>query len=116
MLSSDNRYLWATARALQNTTYPGYVNAFLLDDHGAIVKRLFMMPTTTVGGIANAISPAPWASEWSALTDIGTGYVQIWKMSEEKAGDHGIEYGTAVAVARVDINDGGCCANAIWLD
>lgn len=62
------------------------------------------------------ISPVPWCNEWAALTDIGTEYLQIWKMRGKEEGRHGTEYTTAEAVARVDIGDGGCCAVAIWYD
>ncbi|KAB5566264.1 Lactonase, 7-bladed beta-propeller-domain-containing protein [Coniochaeta sp. 2T2.1] len=116
MLSPDARFLWATARAQINTTIPGYISAFLVDEEGVIVKRMFRKETTTVGGIANMVSPAPWSNEWVALTDIGTGYVQVWKMGQKKEGRHGTEYGNAEALARVDIKDGGCCAVAIWFD
>lgn len=75
-------------------------------------KKLFMVPTTTMSGIANAVTPAPWSDEWVAMADFGTGYVQIWRLGEEK-GTGGVN---ASPVARVDILDGGCCANAIWLD
>lgn len=116
MLSPDSKYLWATARAQSKSNLTGYISTFLLDSDGVIVKRMFRVPTTTVGGIANAISPAPWGSEWAAMTDVPNGYVQIWKMTGKKEGDHGTEYTSAEAVARVDIADGGCCANAIWYD
>ena len=71
-----------------------------------------MVPTTTTAGIANAISPAPWSDERAAMTDYHNGYVQVWKM-EEKA-TNGTEFGTAKAVAKVDIRDGGCRVNVIW--
>ena len=116
MLSPDAEYLWVTTRAQVNTTIPGYISAYLLDDEGVIVKRMFREETTTVGGIANMISLAPWGSEWAALTDIGTGYVQVWKMGGKTEGRYGTEYASAEAVARVDIKDGGCCAVAIWYD
>ncbi|RKU45339.1 hypothetical protein DL546_007881 [Coniochaeta pulveracea] len=112
LLSHDARYIWATARAQSNTNRTGYISAFLLDDAGLIVKRMFRVPTTTTGGVANAISPAPWGSEWAAMTDVPKGYVQIWRMTGGKEG----VYAGAQAVARVDIADGGCCANAIWYD
>lgn len=116
MLSADARYLWATARAQNNTAIPGYINAFLLDDEGRVVKRMFRVETTTVGGIGNMIAPAPWGVEWAAMTDVGTGYVQMWRMKDGKEGRYGMEYGNAEAVARVDIRDGGCCAVAVWYD
>lgn len=56
--------------------------------------------------------------------------MQIWKLGRTTEENHGNEprrngdnpeenwRGTfaATAVARVDIADGGCCANAIWYD
>jgi carboxy-cis,cis-muconate cyclase len=110
MLSSTKQYLWATARAEAKTNLTGYISCFLLDADGAILQRLFMIPTTTVNGIANAVAPAPFSDEWMALADNPTGYVQIWRLGDKGNGT------TAVPVARVDIKDGGCCANAIWYD
>jgi carboxy-cis,cis-muconate cyclase len=75
---------------------------------------MFMVPTTTTGGWANAISPAFWSDEYAALADTPDGYVQIWKMEGRDETALGIEYSTARAVAQVDIGDGGCCANVIW--
>jgi carboxy-cis,cis-muconate cyclase len=114
MLSRSERYLWATSRAQQNTTYPGYISAFLLADDGHIVKRMFMVSTTTVGGWANNISPPPWSDEYAAMADHQTGYVQMFKMEGRKETGDGVEYTTAAPVAKVDIADGGCCTNVIW--
>ncbi|KAK0615228.1 Lactonase, 7-bladed beta-propeller-domain-containing protein [Bombardia bombarda] len=118
MLSPSGRYLWATARSQQKADVVGYISVFLLAADGAIVKRMFMVPTTTKGGWANAIRPAFWSDEYAAMTDTPTGYVQIWKLDGPKETEHGVvEYRTAKAVARVDLNVGnatGCCANAIW--
>ncbi len=117
MLSSDARYLWATTRAQQNTTLYGYISGFLLDDDGTIIKRMFIVPTTTRSGIANAIAPAPWGPAWAAMADFGTGYVQMWRMTGRNETEDGIvEYTSAAAVARVNISDGGCCANVAWYD
>ena len=119
MLSSSGggggpRYLWATARGKGNDT-TGFVSVFLLGDDGGIVKRMFRVPTTTGGGMANAISPAFWGDEYAAMTDYPNGYVLMWKMEgRRERGDGLVEYTTARAVARVDVGDGGCCANAIW--
>lgn len=99
-----------------NSNNTGFISAFLLDRGGEVVKRMFRVPTTTLGGIANAVSPAPWGSEWAAMTDYSKGYVQVWRMIGKKMGVYGVEYSSAKAVARVDIADGGCCANTIWYD
>lgn len=119
-LSPSGRYLWASSRARGSADF-GYLSAFRLDDRGAVEEPLFIVPTTTRGSTTNSVSPAPWSDEFVAMTDYGTGYVQIWKMvigsgggaggdSKAKAND------TATPVARVDIADGGCCANVLWYD
>lgn len=113
MLSPSGRYLWATARARTNAT-TGFISAFLVGDDGGIVKKMFRVPTTTLGGWANAINPAPWAEEYAVMTDYPTGYVQVWKMEGPRERGGLVEYTGAKAIARVDIGDGGCCANAIW--
>ncbi|KAK8096550.1 carboxy-cis-cis-muconate cyclase [Apiospora kogelbergensis] len=127
MLSQpEGAYLWATARAWTGrrkdptqppfAPHPGFISAFRLDgESGAITEQLFRVPTTTLDGIANAISPAPWSEDWAAMTDVGTGYVQMWRM-ERTEGDGGVVATTARDVARVNIPDGGCCANVIWYD
>ncbi|KAL8383447.1 hypothetical protein RB595_010579 [Gaeumannomyces hyphopodioides] len=116
MLSRSARFLWATARAWVNTTNHGYVNGFLLDREGRVVKHMFQERTTTTGGYANAISPAPFGDEWAAMTDVPSGYVQMWRMTGRAETGLGIEYAGAEAVAKVDIVDGGCCANVVWYD
>ena len=68
------------------------------------------------------------------MTDFGTGYVQIWYMRRNNAttladdrrwggddddgddDDPDLGFDTAEPIARVDIADGGCCANVIWFD
>ncbi|KAK3293698.1 Lactonase, 7-bladed beta-propeller-domain-containing protein, partial [Chaetomium fimeti] len=114
MLSASGRYLWATARAREEED-TGFVSVFLVGEDGGIVGRMFRVPTTTRGGKANAVSPAFWGDEFAAMTDYGEGYVQMWKMEGKREREDGlVEYETARAVARVDLKDGGCCANAIW--
>lgn len=120
-ISPSNKILWATARAKGNTTDFGYISAFSLDSKGTIIDRLFIVPTTSTGGIANSVSVAPDTDEFVAMTDLkntgrdeggwGNGYVQIWQV---KGLDGSAP--TAKAVAQADIKDGGCCANVIWYD
>lgn len=111
MLSHSYRLLWASARANRDTDHVGYISCFSLHDDGKIKELLFMEPTSTTGGIANQISPAPFSDEWMALSDFPRGYVEIWQVRNPDKG--GI---TARPVARVEIRDGGCCANSIWYD
>ncbi|KAK8030178.1 putative carboxy-cis-cis-muconate cyclase [Apiospora rasikravindrae] len=116
------KYLWATARAwTRNDTiapHAGFISVFGLDEEGGgeIRGELFRVPTTTLNGGANAISPAPWSEEWAAMTDIGTGYVQMWRIERTTDENGAVTSTTARDVARVDIPDGGCCANVIWYD
>lgn len=105
VLSPSNKYLWASTRA-RATGGKGYITAFSLSSSGEVVKQLFLTQTTGSGGSANAITPSFFSDEWMALADSSTGFVEIWQFLNE----------TAKPVARVDIKDGGCCANAIWYD
>lgn len=136
MLSPSGRYLWATARVLDThavdewnggngkSSLTGYMTAFLLDDEGQVVRRMFRVATTSpvtekTRGIAkrfaSAVSPAFWSDEFVAVTDYPEGYVEVWKMEGRREGRDGlVEYTGARAVARVDVADGGCCANVIW--
>ena len=52
------------------------------------------------------MAPSTFSDEFVALTDSATGFVQIWQLGSE-----GTE---ASVVAQVNIEDGGCCANAVW--
>ncbi|KAH7381068.1 carboxy-cis,cis-muconate cyclase [Cadophora sp. MPI-SDFR-AT-0126] len=112
MLSHNNRLLWASARANRDTDYVGYISCFELRSDGKIKELLFMEPTTTTGGIANQVSPAPFSDQWMALSDFPRGYVEIWQVMNLWEWE-GI---TARPVAKVEIGDGGCCANTIWYD
>jgi carboxy-cis,cis-muconate cyclase len=114
MLSPNNRYLWATARSQVRQEPTGYISGFLLDKKGAIVKRMFMVPTGTAATSSNAITTAPWSDEYAALADTPGGYVQIWKLDGRKETDAGIEYGSAKMVSSIDLGNGSCCANAVW--
>ncbi|ORY15351.1 hypothetical protein BCR34DRAFT_435217, partial [Clohesyomyces aquaticus] len=127
-VSPSGRILWGTARAQANTGIAGYISAFLLSPEGDIIERLFIVPTKTIGGIANSVSVAPDTDEFVAMADFKTnrlnGYVQMWKVE----GLGGIQVSkingiwertdkTVVGmneVARVNVEDGGCCANIVW--
>ncbi|KAH7323491.1 carboxy-cis,cis-muconate cyclase [Rhexocercosporidium sp. MPI-PUGE-AT-0058] len=112
MLSHSNRLLWASARANRDTDYVGYISCFSLAEDGKIKELLFIQPTTTTGGIANQVSPSPFSDDWMALSDFPRGYVEIWQVRNLREGE-GV---TARPVAKVEIGDGGCCANSIWYD
>ncbi|KUJ20819.1 3-carboxy-cis,cis-mucoante lactonizing enzyme, partial [Mollisia scopiformis] len=121
MISPSTKLLWATARAMQDSNNTGFISCFNLDLGGNITDQIFRLPTTTTGGIANAVSPASWSDEFMALTDVPRGYVQIWQLVKGTDVAPGMVQGrdgwtSANMVAQVDIKDGGCCANAIWYD
>ncbi|KAK4245747.1 Lactonase, 7-bladed beta-propeller-domain-containing protein [Corynascus novoguineensis] len=98
---AGGRYLWATARARDDDAV-GYVSVFLVGADGGIVERMLRVPTTTRG-------------EYAAMTDYPEGYVLLWKLDGRRERADGlVEYRNAMAVARADVGDGGCCANAIW--
>ncbi|KAI8953997.1 carboxy-cis,cis-muconate cyclase [Xylaria longipes] len=102
-LSRENKYLWATNRARDNSR-KGYISAFELSPAGEIASQLFLCETSTSGGFANSVAASPFDDSIAALTDNSTGFVEIWHV------DRGV-------VAHLDIPDGqGCCANAVWLD
>ncbi|OTB00992.1 hypothetical protein M426DRAFT_14974 [Hypoxylon sp. CI-4A] len=104
-LSVDRKYLWASNRAYDSDR-KGYISALNLTEEGKIDQQLFLLETTSSGGYANAVSPSLFDDSIVAMTDNSTGFVEIWKMDDDEAG--------AKMVAHLDIDDGGCCANAIW--
>lgn len=104
-LSYSSSYIWATSRSYRSN-YPGYISAFSLSETGDIISQLFLTPTIASGGMANAVAPSTFSDEFVALTDSEKGFVQIWRCTG----------GTAEVVATLDLQDGGCCANAVWYD
>ncbi|KAI1408030.1 hypothetical protein F5Y13DRAFT_173407 [Hypoxylon sp. FL1857] len=105
-LSANSKYLWASNRA-HDAGRKGYISAIEVQDSGYLGKQFFLVETTNSGGFANAVTPSPFDDAIVAITDNSTGFIEVWKMDDDKAG--------AKAVAHLDINDrGGCCANAVW--
>ncbi|KAK6085250.1 hypothetical protein SCUP515_01068 [Seiridium cupressi] len=104
-LSFSNGYLWATNRG-RNTNTTGYISAFTLDEDGAISEQKFLLPTTSSGGAANSVAPSPFSDRFAALTDSSVGFVEIWELADDGS--------SAQVIAHLDLNDGGCCANAVW--
>lgn len=105
-VASSGTFLWASSRS-RDETLPGYISGYSLSATGAITKQLFLLNTTTSGGSANAVTPAPFSDEFVALTDTQEEFLQIWRYANGT---------TAEVVARLDLQDGGCCANAVWID
>ncbi|KAI6085550.1 hypothetical protein F4821DRAFT_148867 [Hypoxylon rubiginosum] len=105
-LSANNKYLWASNRA-HDPARKGYLSAFEVNEHGALMQQYFLAETTNSGGYANAVAPSPFDDGLVAITDNSTGFVEVWRMNDDKAG--------ASVIAHLDIDDGhGCCANAVW--
>ncbi|KAF3025041.1 hypothetical protein E8E14_014376 [Neopestalotiopsis sp. 37M] len=104
-LSFSNGYLWATNRG-RSANATGYISVFSLDDDGAILSQNFLVPTSSSGGAANSVAPSPFSDRFAALTDSSVGFLEIWELSENGT--------SAQVVAHLDLNDGGCCANAVW--
>ena len=114
MHSPSGRYLWATSRGQRGTKYNAYVSCFLLGDDGAIVKKMFMIASSSGGVTSNAITPAFWSDEYAVFTEATNGKIDILKLGGSTTGKQGLEYKTADRVATLTISDGGCCANAVW--
>ncbi|KAJ5684972.1 hypothetical protein N7536_007591 [Penicillium majusculum] len=104
-LSYSHSYIWATSRS-HRSSRSGYISAFSISETGGILSQLFLTPTTTSGGMANAVAPSTSSDEFVALTDSEKGFIQIWRFTG---------CWTEV-VATLDLRDGGCCANAVWYD
>ncbi|KAJ5964107.1 uncharacterized protein N7479_003983 [Penicillium vulpinum] len=104
-LSYSNSYIWATSRS-HRSSYPGYISAFSISETGDILSQLFLTPTTTSGGMANAVAPSTSSDEFVAITDSEKGLIQIWRFTGRRT----------EVVATLDLRDGGCCANAFWYD
>ncbi|ETS77426.1 hypothetical protein PFICI_11300 [Pestalotiopsis fici W106-1] len=105
-LSSSNKHLWATTRGGMDGT-AGYISVFTLDENGAIKSQNFLTHTSTSGGGSNAVAPSPSTDRYAALMDSSKGFVEIWELAEDAS--------NATIVAHLDLADGGCCANAVWL-
>ena len=113
MVSPSGKYLWATTRS-KDTTKPGYISVFELDENGAIICQKFLVRTSSSGGVANAVTPMDKSDRFVALTDSADGFVQIWELAEDASSAH--------VVAHISLKDqgndryhSGCCANAVWL-
>ena len=113
-LSATNSMLYATARGSYSSSgSPGYVSAFTLLEDGSISSQDFILPTTTGGGGANQVLPAPFDDNYFVIIDSSVGFVEMWKRNESGTG--------AAVVAHLHLKDSaqsvlaGCCSNAVWL-
>jgi len=113
-LSPSGRYLWAITRGARTTKNSSQVSCFLLAESGEILKRLFVFATSPGAYGSNAVTPAFWSDEYAVVTEAPRGLVQVVKLAGNRTGGHGVEYTTAETVAKLTVNDGGCCANAVW--
>lgn len=106
-VSKTEKYAFASARGTVGYGVNGYISAYKLSDTGAIEKQLFIVETSTGGAGSNTVTSSSFSDEYFALTDAEEGFVEIWKMASNES--------TASAVAKVDLVDGYCCSNVVWL-
>lgn len=107
LLSASGDWMWASNRA-HDRGRQGYVSVFRMQaEDGDVTSQVFLQPTATSGGFANAIAPSPFDDRFAALTENVTGSVEIWRLADNNQ--------SASVVAHLDIPDGeGCCANVVW--
>lgn len=103
--STSPKYLLAATRS-RTVGIPGYVSAFALSSTGAIESQLFLVETTNSGGSANAVSPAGFSEEYFGITDSGSNFLEVWKISGNGTST------TAAAVAHLGLANGP--ANIVW--
>jgi hypothetical protein len=79
------------SRAVKKAPQPGYITAILLTSYsenrlplqsrlvkaGFPIRVLFQKETTTTGGFANSVSPAPWRQDYIALADSQIGMIEV---------------------------------------
>ncbi|RDW92049.1 putative carboxy-cis,cis-muconate cyclase [Coleophoma crateriformis] len=95
------KYMYAATRS-RTTTIPGYVSAFSLDSNtGAIIDQLFLTETTGSGGSANSVTAALFSEEYFAITDSGSNFIEMWKITV-----NGTSSATASAVAHFAMDSG----------
>lgn len=89
------------------TSYPGFLSAFSLNDNGSVNEKLFTVPTTTGGGLANFVSPAYFDDQWVAVAEATNHSVSIWKFN---AANKSAE----IVATWYSVPEGVCCANVVW--
>ena len=86
------------------------MSSFTLASDGTIENQDFIVPTTSSGGGANQAVPAPFNANLLAILDSSTGFIEVWKRSEDGKG--------ATVIAHLDVPGGAegakCCSNAVW--
>jgi carboxy-cis,cis-muconate cyclase len=88
----------------------------LLDKEGHILKRLFNQATGTTNTTSSSLTAAPWSNEYAVFADAPGGYIEILKLEGRQETDEGLEYSSARVAAKLDIEAGACCGNALWLN
>ena len=75
---------------------------------------MFVFSTASGNAGSCTIAPSFWSDEYAVIAESGNGNVQVVKLAGMKTGEHGVEYTSAETVARLKVNDGGCCGSAVW--
>jgi hypothetical protein len=79
------------ARTIKKAPQSGYITAILLTTYtenrtplqgrlvrsGFPIRVIFQQETTTTGGLANSVSPAPWGEEYFALADSQYSMIEV---------------------------------------
>ncbi|ETS77424.1 hypothetical protein PFICI_11298 [Pestalotiopsis fici W106-1] len=106
-LSPSNSFLWATRRG-RSSEYLGAVGLHTLNEEGSMEKQNFLIDTSTSGGLSNLVQPTLFSDRWVALPDLEQGFVEMWELAQDNS--------TATVIAHLDLADGGCCENLVWLN
>jgi hypothetical protein len=83
--------LSTNSKAIKKAPQSGYITAILLTSYsenrtprqsrlvraGFPIRVLFQQETTTTGGLANSVSPAPLKEDYFALADSQTGMIEV---------------------------------------
>ncbi|KAJ4361496.1 hypothetical protein N0V95_001833 [Ascochyta clinopodiicola] len=104
--ATSPKYLITSTRSLL-VSDTGYISAFALDAAtGAITEQLFITPSTASGGGANAVSPALFSEDYFAITNNGTNFIEMWKISKDGK--------KAAAIAHLEASN--YPANVVWVN
>jgi carboxy-cis,cis-muconate cyclase len=73
------------------------------------MEQLFFTETTGSGGSANSITAAPFGEEYSAITDSGSNFVELWMIAL-----NGKDSATEKPIAHLDLSSGPSAV--VWFD
>jgi hypothetical protein len=77
-ISSKGTLLWATSYS-HNSSLPGYLSAFRINELGYVSDKLLQVPTPTSGGKSNNVAACPFQENLVALAEAENGTISIWR-------------------------------------